>query len=50
MSKEYDEYLKEHCANVRKGFYWIRRSLLEIFIDITGVDYELMILINDDSK
>ena len=50
MSKEYDEYLKEHCANVRKGFYWIRRSLPEILIDIPGVDYELMILLHDDTK
>ena len=33
MSKEYDEYIKEHCANVRKGFYWIKRSLPEVLID-----------------
>ena len=50
MSKEYDEYLKEHCANVRKGFYWIRKSLPEVLIDIPGVDYELMILLHDDTK
>ena len=45
MSKEYDEYIKEHCANVRKGFYWIKRSLPEVLIDIPGVDYELNILL-----
>ena len=44
MSKEYDEYIKEHCANVRKGFYWIKRSLPEVLIDIPGVDYELNML------
>ena len=50
MSKEYDEYLKEHCANVRKGFYWIRKSLPEVLIDIPGVDYESMILLHDYTK
>lgn len=50
MSKEYDEYIKEHCANVRKGFYWIKRSLPEVLIDIPGVDYELNILLHDDTK
>ena len=50
MSEQYDAYIKEHCANVRKGIYWIRKSLPEILIDIPGVDYELMILLHDDTK
>ena len=50
MSEQYDAYIKEHCANVRKGFYWIRKSLPELLIDIPGVDYELMILLHDDTK
>lgn len=50
MSAQYDAYLKEHCANVRKGFYWIRKSLPEILIDIPGVDYEWNILLHDDTK
>lgn len=30
MSKEYDLYLEEHKANVRKGFEWIRENVPEI--------------------
>ena len=50
MSEQYDAYIKEHCASVRKGSYWIRKSLPELLIDIPGVDYELMILLHDDTK
>lgn len=50
MSVEYDRYLEEHAKNVRKGFYWIKKSLPEILIDIPGVNYELMILLHDDTK
>lgn len=50
MSVEYDRLLDEHSKNVRKAFYWIRKSLPEILIDIPGVDYELMILLHDDTK
>ena len=30
MSREYDLYLKQHKANVRKGFEWIRENLPEV--------------------
>lgn len=50
MSVEYDKYLERHSANIRKAFYWIRKSLPELLIDIPGVDYELNILLHDDTK
>lgn len=50
MSKEYDKQLEIHSANIRKAFYWIRKSLPELLIDIPGVDYELNILLHDDTK
>ena len=50
MSAKYDKLLEEHSKNVRKAFYWIRKSLPEILIDIPGVDYELRILLHDDTK
>lgn len=50
MSAQYDKLLDEHSKNVRKAYYWIRKSLPEILIDIPGVDYELMILLHDDTK
>ena len=31
MSKQYDEYLKEHKDNVFKGFCWLKENLPEIF-------------------
>ena len=50
MSVRYDEYLDDHLANVKKGFYWIKKSLPELLIEKPGVDYELMILLHDDTK
>lgn len=50
MSVEYDRILDEHSKNVKKAFYWIRKSLPEILVEIPGVDYELMILLHDDTK
>ena len=50
MSAKYDKLLEDHSKNVRKAFYWIRKSLPEILIDIPGVDYELRILLHDDTK
>lgn len=32
MSMEYDLYLKEHKANVRKGFEWIEKNLPEVVL------------------
>lgn len=34
MSKQYDDYLREHKANVRKGYEWIRALMPEILVDI----------------
>ena len=50
MSAEYDRYLEEHQANVRKAFYWIKKSAPELLKPIPGVDYELNILLHDDTK
>lgn len=51
MSREYDEYLRMHKGNVKKGFEWIRDNLPELLIDIPGVDYEYQIgLAHDASK
>lgn len=51
MSKQYDEYLVEHKAGVRKGFEWIKENLPELLIDIPGVDYEHQICFaHDESK
>mgnify|MGYP001109581082 FL=1 len=33
MSKEYDDYLNTHKANVKKGFEWIKNNLPEIITD-----------------
>lgn len=50
MSVEYDKILEDHSKNVRKAYYWIKKSLPEILIDTPQVDYELMILLHDDTK
>lgn len=50
MSEKYDEYLKKHISNVRKGFFWIKRSLPEVLLKIPGVDYSWYIDFHDDSK
>lgn len=33
MSKEYDDYIKEHKDNVFKAFQWLEKNLPEIFLD-----------------
>lgn len=48
MSKEYEEYLTEHKANVRKGFEWIRDNLPELIIG--NRDYEWQICFNHDAS
>lgn len=50
MSVAYDRIIEDHHKNVKKAFYWIRKSLPELLIPIPGVDYELMILLHDDTK
>ena len=50
MSKQYDDLLKTHIANVRKAYFWIKKSLPEVLIDIPGVDYSWYIDFHDDTK
>lgn len=50
MSAEYDMTLKQHVANVRKAYFWIKRSLPEVLLEIPGVDYSWYIDFHDDSK
>lgn len=47
---EYEQYLKEHCLNVRKAFYWIRKSCPDILKDADKIDYEWNILLHDDTR
>ena len=47
---EYEQYLKEHCLNVRKAFYWIRKSCPDILKNADKVDYEWNILLHDDTR
>lgn len=51
MSAEYDEYLKKHIANVRKGYHWIKKSAPEILKEFNPpIDYEWHIFFHDDTK
>lgn len=51
MSREYDIYLQEHKANVKKGFDWIREQLPELVPTDDGIDYEYQLgLYHDYSK
>lgn len=50
MSREYDDYLKRHKGNVKKGFEWIRDNLPGLLIDIPGVDYEYQMGIAHDAS
>lgn len=48
MSIEYDNYLAKHIKNVRKGYFWIKKSLPEVLIP--EYDYSWYIDFHDDSK
>lgn len=49
MSIQYDQYLTQHKANVKKGFEWIRDNLPELVIG--DYDYEWQIgMAHDESK
>lgn len=49
MSNQYDQYLAQHKANVKKGFDWIRENLPELVIG--NYDYEWQIgMAHDESK
>ena len=46
MSVQYDEYLKQHKMNVKKGFEWIAANLPELVIG--DFDYDWQIGLNHD--
>ena len=51
MSREYDNYLREHKTNVLKGFRWIRENLPELLIGLDEGDLEWQIgMAHDASK
>ena len=50
MSREYDLYLEQHKKAVADGFYWIKKNLPELVIDIYGVDYEHQIASDHDTS
>lgn len=49
MSKEYDDYIKQHIANVGKGFRWLSENLQEVINRGDLLTYP-NILTHDDSK
>lgn len=51
MSREYDLYLQEHKANVKKGLDWLKENLPHIIPTDDGIDYEYQIgFAHDASK
>lgn len=49
MSKEYDNYIKQHVENVYKGFKWIEDNAPELLLDEYS-DYKHLIFNHDTSK
>ena len=42
MSKQYDDYLKQHIANVSKGYNWLRTNLSHLLIGgIPDIDRQI---------
>ena len=41
MSREYDLYLEQHKANVRKGYEWFRENLPEVVENIPGLEHQI---------
>ena len=50
MSKEYDLYLQNHKANVKKGFDWIKENLPDLIPTDGGIDYEHQIGFEHDAS
>lgn len=50
MSVQYDEYLKEHRENVRKGYDWICQNIPEVIPEEAYSDLQYIILDHDESK
>lgn len=41
MSKEYDNYLEQHKANVRKGFEWLRENIPGIVENVPNLEWQI---------
>lgn len=41
MSKEYDNYLEQHKANVRKGFEWLRENLPGLIENVPNLEWQI---------
>lgn len=50
MSKQYDEYIVDHKANVIRGYDWLRDNLSDLFQDIMTFALDHQIYCHDDSK
>lgn len=50
MSEQYDLYLQNHKANVKKGFDWIKENLPGLIPTNDGIDYEHQIGFEHDSS
>ena len=49
MSREYDNYLEQHKANVRKGFEWFRNNLPGLVEGIPNLEWQICFA-HDESK
>ena len=49
MSREYDLYLQNHKANVKKGFDQIKENLPDLIPTDDGIDYEHQIKFEVDA-
>lgn len=50
MSKQYDDYVVNHKANVIRGYDWLRDNLPDLFQDVGVVVLDYQIYCHDDSK
>ena len=50
MSKQYDEYIEKHVANVKKGFEWLRENLPHLFSGVNMDEMSDIIRAHDISK
>lgn len=50
MSKQYDDYIVNHKANVIKGYDWLCDNLPDLFENVNKTDLDYQIYCHDDSK
>jgi len=50
MSQKYDEYIRDHKANVMQGYEWIRQNFPELVTGEHDFDYEYLLGEHDKSK